>query len=195
LDEENGDRIAFALVHQRDQREEVVGYVLAAVDTPSFHTQCEGAEGSGAWWPTLRARYGRGGEVYAGLGENEKQLVQAEIFREHRLPPSPPSGSSGNGTGSKDGEGSNEGAAALSYSATLSLYPSHLHIDITAPYQGRSYGTVMMRKILRRLQQQGSTGVHLGMHESNERAYAFYTKMGFRRLGTVGGEWILGLAF
>jgi ribosomal protein S18 acetylase RimI-like enzyme len=65
-------------------------------------------------------------------------------------------------------------------------YPSHLHIDLLARAQGQGYGRQMMEELMSRLRQAGSPGVHLGMWARNDRAYAFYQRLGFQELVRVG---------
>ena len=43
----------------------------------------------------------------------------------------------------------------------LSPFPSHLHIDILEPFQGRGYGKQMINHLLEELKISGSSGVHL----------------------------------
>lgn len=64
----------------------------------------------------------------------------------------------------------------------LSDYPSHLHIDLLPRAQSRGNGTRMMHVLLDALKALGSPGVHLGVAQSNQRAQAFYAKLGFTRL-------------
>lgn len=61
-------------------------------------------------------------------------------------------------------------------------YPSHLHIDLMARRHRQGYGTQMMNELIERLKAKGSPGVHLGMAGSNDRAYRFYTTLGFVEL-------------
>jgi len=68
-------------------------------------------------------------------------------------------------------------------------YPSHLHIDLLPRVQGRGHGRRMIERLLALLRAHRSPGVHLGMWASNDRARAFYQKLGFAeltRLGTGG---------
>jgi ribosomal protein S18 acetylase RimI-like enzyme len=44
----------------------------------------------------------------------------------------------------------------------------------------------MMHELMRRLRASGSPGVHLGMSAHNDRAYRFYTKLGFAELARQG---------
>jgi ribosomal protein S18 acetylase RimI-like enzyme len=65
-------------------------------------------------------------------------------------------------------------------------YPSHLHIDLLPRAQGRGHGRALMTRLLDRLRERGSPGVHLGMWARNGRAYAFYTRLGFHELARLG---------
>jgi ribosomal protein S18 acetylase RimI-like enzyme len=65
-------------------------------------------------------------------------------------------------------------------------YPSHLHIDLMARKHRQGYGGQMMQELMNRLRAQGSPGVHLGMSAHNDRAYRFYTKLGFAELARQG---------
>jgi ribosomal protein S18 acetylase RimI-like enzyme len=66
------------------------------------------------------------------------------------------------------------------------IYPSHLHIDLVARKHRQGHGGQMMRELMNRLRAKGSPGVHLGMSASNDRAYRFYTKLGFVELVRQG---------
>jgi ribosomal protein S18 acetylase RimI-like enzyme len=72
-------------------------------------------------------------------------------------------------------------------------YPSHLHIDLLEKAQGRGIGKAMMLLLLETLREQGSKGVHLGMGAQNDRAFIFYTKLGFTLLDKNDDEWTMGL--
>ena len=61
----------------------------------------------------------------------------------------------------------------------LAPYPAHLHIDLLPRAQGRGQGTRMMHTLLDALRRCGSSGVHLGLAATNERAFRFYRKLGF----------------
>jgi ribosomal protein S18 acetylase RimI-like enzyme len=71
-------------------------------------------------------------------------------------------------------------------------FPAHLHIDLLPRAQGQGMGRRMMDTLLARLTELGSPGVHLGMHATNTRAQAFYTKLGFHELVRVGESLYLG---
>jgi ribosomal protein S18 acetylase RimI-like enzyme len=61
-------------------------------------------------------------------------------------------------------------------------YPAHLHIDLLSRKHRRGFGQQMMNQLMDRLRAKGSPGVHLGMGASNDRAFRFYTSLGFREL-------------
>jgi ribosomal protein S18 acetylase RimI-like enzyme len=61
-------------------------------------------------------------------------------------------------------------------------YPSHLHIDLIARAHRQGHGRRMMNEVMDRLQAKGSPGVHLGMAPNNDRAFQFYTTLGFLEL-------------
>ena len=74
-------------------------------------------------------------------------------------------------------------------------YPSHLHIDIVEEHQGAGYGKSMIAFLLEELKAAGSTGVHLHMSASNDRARGFYKKFGFVEVFENDNECIMGLTF
>jgi ribosomal protein S18 acetylase RimI-like enzyme len=82
--------------------------------------------------------------------------------------------------------------------AALEPYPAHLHIDLLPRAQGGGNGTRLMQHFLAELARRGSPGVHLGLGIRNERAFAFYRKLGFQELFRAGEPphsiW-MGLAF
>lgn len=71
-------------------------------------------------------------------------------------------------------------------------HPSHLHVDLLPRAQGRGLGREMMAELLARLTRRGSPGVHLAMAADNQRAAAFYAKLGFRELARSGDAIYLG---
>jgi len=62
------------------------------------------------------------------------------------------------------------------------VYPAHLHIDLIARAHRQGHGRRMMNEVMDRLRAKGVPGVHLGMAGSNDRAYRFYTTLGFVEL-------------
>ncbi len=77
----------------------------------------------------------------------------------------------------------------------IAKYPSHLHIDIIESHQGLGYGKTMILHLLKALKDAGSSGVHLHMSASNDRANGFYKKLGFVEIHTNESEIIMGLVF
>ena len=75
----------------------------------------------------------------------------------------------------------------------IKKYPSHLHIDIVESHQSAGYGKSMISFLLSELKQAGSSGVHLHMSASNERARVFYKKFGFIEVFEDANECIMGL--
>jgi ribosomal protein S18 acetylase RimI-like enzyme len=61
-------------------------------------------------------------------------------------------------------------------------YPSHLHIDLIARAHRQGHGRRMMAELMDRLRAKGTPGVHLGMAPNNDRAFQFYTTLGFVEL-------------
>lgn len=70
-------------------------------------------------------------------------------------------------------------------------FPSHLHINILDEYQGKSRGVQMMDYVMNHLAQTGSHGIHLRMNARNDRAYKFYSKLGFDVFNKSKNEWIM----
>ncbi len=68
----------------------------------------------------------------------------------------------------------------------IAQYPSHLHIDLLPRAQGQGWGKRLVEELLARLKAAGSPGVYLGMWARNERAFQFYSKIGFQELVRVG---------
>jgi ribosomal protein S18 acetylase RimI-like enzyme len=62
------------------------------------------------------------------------------------------------------------------------VYPAHLHIDLIARAHRQGHGRRMMDELMDRLRAKGSPGVHLGMAPNNDRAFKFYTTLGFVEL-------------
>jgi ribosomal protein S18 acetylase RimI-like enzyme len=60
----------------------------------------------------------------------------------------------------------------------LQDYPSHLHIDILPRQQGKGNGRKLIETLFEALAAKGSLGVHLFVGARNERAIAFYRRIG-----------------
>jgi ribosomal protein S18 acetylase RimI-like enzyme len=105
------------------------------------------------WWPRLRGRYP---DPPADVPQEEWTADQRKAHQiRHRFPSRP------------------EAAAR---------YPSHLHIDIVPRLQGGGSGRRLMAALTGALREQGSPGVHLGVHAANTRAIGFYRHVGFTEL-------------
>lgn len=78
------------------------------------------------------------------------------------------------------------------YPQPISEYPSHMHIDLLPRAQGRGWGTRMTETLLQGLIASGSPGVHLAMNGANNRAYAFYRKLGFDELARTADTIYMG---
>jgi ribosomal protein S18 acetylase RimI-like enzyme len=61
----------------------------------------------------------------------------------------------------------------------LKVYPSHLHINILPPGQGRGNGRALIETLLSALSAAGSPGVFLGLQPTNLLAPGFYEHLGF----------------
>jgi GNAT superfamily N-acetyltransferase len=127
----------------------VGGYILGALDTEDFESRLERD-----WWPAMRRRYPA---PPAGLPEPEwspdwsREQQLANLI--HHRPPA---------------------------QATLTArYPSHLHIDLLPRLQGRGLGRRLIETLTGALRAHGSRGVHLHVGRGNERAAAFYARVGF----------------
>ena len=67
----------------------------------------------------------------------------------------------------------------------LEAFPSHLHIDLLPAAQGRGNGRRLIETLVAALTETGSTGVHLGVSNRNERAIGFYRAIGLIELGST----------
>jgi ribosomal protein S18 acetylase RimI-like enzyme len=71
--------------------------------------------------------------------------------------------------------------------AVLQEYPSHLHIDILPRQQGKGNGRRLIQTLLDALAAKGSSGVHLFVGARNERAIAFYRRLGMTEFSRDSG--------
>jgi ribosomal protein S18 acetylase RimI-like enzyme len=76
--------------------------------------------------------------------------------------------------------------------AVLARFPSHLHVDLLPEWQGGGWGRRLLETLFAALADAGSPGVHLGVSRSNERAVAFYRRMGFTELDRDAGGLTMG---
>ncbi|MGH3716659.1 MAG: GNAT family N-acetyltransferase [Micromonosporaceae bacterium] len=72
-------------------------------------------------------------------------------------------------------------------------YPSHLHVDLLPRAQSGGNGRRLMDTLLAALRETGSEGVHLGVGRRNERAVAFYRKLGFTEIVSLPDALVFGL--
>ncbi len=61
-------------------------------------------------------------------------------------------------------------------------YPAHLHIDILPEYQGKGYGTKLVKALLYELKRENIKGIMLTADYENTGAVRFYERLGFKTL-------------
>jgi ribosomal protein S18 acetylase RimI-like enzyme len=104
------------------------------------------------WWPPLRERYPDPVDVPPEHHTPEQRLLHA--IHQPILAPD----------------------------AVLDAYPSHLHINLMPPAQGRGFGKLLLDTLFAALRDAGSTGIFLGVPPANTRAIGFYHRMGFQEI-------------
>ena len=105
------------------------------------------------WWPALRATYP---EPSPGQAENLPMLERYAIGNIHH--------------------------PRATADELARRFPSHLHINLVPRLQGRGTGRRLIGTVISRLREQGSTGLHLLVGPSNQRAAGFYRHVGFTEL-------------
>ena len=117
------------------------------------------------WWPALRERYPDPAAIPPAERSRDQRMMHL-IHHPHRTPDD-----------------------------LMAEYPAHLHIDLLPRAQGGGNGRRMMDALFGALRQAGVPGVHLGVGARNERAQAFYRRLGFTDLSR--GDWgaTMGLRF
>ena len=60
-----------------------------------------------------------------------------------------------------------------------SRFPSHMHIDLLPPLQGRGLGRRLIETLVAGLRAHGSPGLHLVVANGNQKAIGFYRHVGF----------------
>jgi ribosomal protein S18 acetylase RimI-like enzyme len=120
-----------------------------------------------SWWPPLRERYPDPADIPAEHHTPEQRLLHAI----HQ--------------------------PVLAPEAVLDVYPSHLHINLLPPAQGRGFGKLLLNTLFAALRDAGSPGIFLGVPPANTRAIGFYHRMGFREIPDLPPHWSLrlGMAF
>jgi ribosomal protein S18 acetylase RimI-like enzyme len=109
------------------------------------------------WWPQLRLRYPEPPPDEATARSRPEQIARHDIHHPW--------------TGQPE---------------LTQRYPSHLHIDLLPRLQGRGLGRRMMDVLIAALRARGSRGVHLFVSRDNERAIAFYRRLGLTQLPEAG---------
>jgi ribosomal protein S18 acetylase RimI-like enzyme len=66
-------------------------------------------------------------------------------------------------------------------------YPAHLHINLLPDYQGKGYGTQMIKALLSELKEKKIKSVMLLADAENTGAIKFYERNGFKRFITAFG--------
>jgi ribosomal protein S18 acetylase RimI-like enzyme len=115
------------------------------------------------WWPPLRDRYPDPAHVPSEDHTPEQRLLHA--IHEPILAPD----------------------------EVLDVYPSHLHINLMPPGQGRGYGKLLLTTLFAALRDAGSGGIFLGVPPANTRAIGFYHRMGFHEIPNLAPHWSLRL--
>lgn len=77
--------------------------------------------------------------------------------------------------------------------AVVARYPSHLHIDLLERARGQGLGRILVTRLLDRLRERGSSGVHLDVATANENAIAFYRHLGFAEVQRLEDSILMGL--
>ncbi|KZV90633.1 acyl-CoA N-acyltransferase [Exidia glandulosa HHB12029] len=77
--------------------------------------------------------------------------------------------------------------------AVLRYAKAHMHIDILPSHQRQGWGRKLIKTAALHLKEQGINTLHLGIDPRNDKARAFYIRMGFERLDIEGGAECYGL--
>ncbi len=72
-------------------------------------------------------------------------------------------------------------------------YPAHLHIDITKDARGKGTGKALINALLENLKEKKVKGLKLGCNKNNTSAVAFYKKMNFKIIFSLGSGYIFGM--
>lgn len=75
----------------------------------------------------------------------------------------------------------------LTYLVFSKKYPAHLHINLLPGYQGKSYGTEMIKALENHLISEGVKGVVLMANKENIGAIRFYKRNGFKKIFSAFG--------
>lgn len=76
--------------------------------------------------------------------------------------------------------------------AVLVDYPAHLHIDLLPRLRGQGLGRQLIDRFATEVGRHGAWGVHVGVNPANQRAMAFYGRVGFEEVRTGDVSIVLG---
>ena len=71
-------------------------------------------------------------------------------------------------------------------------YPAHMHIDIAEKYQGKGFGTKLMKTLINYLRDNKIKGLCLSVSKDNPNAHRFYLKNGFELISEDERQTLLG---
>ena len=103
------------------------------------------------WWPVLRSRYPPRDDPHDGT---EDHVLVGRIHEQ-------------------------SAADDSLFDSLFHVFPAHLHIDLLPRAQGQGLGRRLVEALATALRERGVPGVHLGVDSRNERAIAFYARVGF----------------
>ena len=72
-------------------------------------------------------------------------------------------------------------------------YPAHMHIDICNEYQGKGFGTKLIKTLAQYLKDNKVKGLCLSVSKENPNAYKFYLRNGFKLISEDERQSLLGL--
>ena len=189
----NQTQFAFSLVLGQEDEEknsilsagDIGGYVLGCLDTLAFNKWCHKE-----WWPQQRCLCL---PLKSAMNKQDLELYTMEVENPMVLSCSHDMHAADAKLDLASCETQDGGITGEGYMHILQQYPSHMHIDIMPQCQGKGYGAIMINRLLGKLRENHSKGVHLQMSSANTRAYRFYVhKLGFELLFKGQKHWILG---
>ncbi|MGJ7439440.1 GNAT family N-acetyltransferase [Aquipuribacter sp. MA13-6] len=71
-------------------------------------------------------------------------------------------------------------------------YPAHLHVDLLPSVQGEGWGRRLLERFFVAAAGAGAGGVHVGVSAGNDRAIAFYARLGFHLVERTDEALVLG---
>lgn len=77
----------------------------------------------------------------------------------------------------------------------FSVYPAHLHIDLLPSLQGQGCGKLLIQTLFSELKNRACKGLHLGVSKNNQKAQAFYTKIGMKIISEEDWGYYFGILF